>query len=130
MKYLLITCVAGALLLNSETFTRAAGLPFDGSTFRGRIAYSADGNNRDRDDLFEVRYYDGKRGRSEFRLFVGGVHQGQSWTASPDTERWQSRTIANVPVNAGDEIRVQVRADGEETGRLDYVQLNRSANGK
>jgi hypothetical protein len=75
----------------------------------------------------EVRYFDGKGGRSEFTLFVGGVQQGQPWTASADTESWQSRTIPDVPVNVGDEILVKVRGDGGESGRLDYVQLNRDS---
>jgi len=74
----------------------------------------------------EVRYFDGSSGRSEFTLFVGGVQQGEPWTASTDTDSWQSKTIANVPVNSGDDIMVNVRADGTETGRLDYVQLNYS----
>lgn len=72
----------------------------------------------------EVRYFDGRNGRSEFTLFVGGVQWGESWKASADTGSWQSRIAANVPVEIGDEIMVKVRADGGEAGEIDYVQLN------
>jgi hypothetical protein len=72
----------------------------------------------------EVRYFDGKNGRSELKLFVGGVEQGTPWTASGDTGSWKSKTFARVPVRPADEIMVQVRADGQEAGKLDYVQLN------
>jgi len=72
----------------------------------------------------EVRYFDGRNGRSEFALFVGGVQRGESWRASADPDGWRSTTIANVPVGTGDEIMVTVRGDGREIGRIDYVQLN------
>jgi hypothetical protein len=72
----------------------------------------------------EVKYFDGKDGRSDFKLSVGGMQQGEPWTASADTDSWQSKAIPNVTINTGDEIMVQVRGDGGETGRLDYVQLN------
>ncbi|MDH4238863.1 MAG: hypothetical protein OEW48_04815 [Phycisphaerae bacterium] len=72
----------------------------------------------------EVRYFDAKDGRSEFRLLVGGVQRTEPWTASADTGSWQSKTVADVPIKAGDEIILEVRGDGEEACKLDYVQLN------
>ena len=72
----------------------------------------------------EVRYFDGRDGRSEFTLFVGGVQRGEPWRASADIESWQSRTISNVRINVGDEIMVKVRGDGKEIGRIDFVQLS------
>jgi hypothetical protein len=72
----------------------------------------------------EVRFLDEKDGRSEFRLLVGGVQRSEPWTASADTGSWQSKTIADVPVKTGDEITLEVRGDGGEAGKLDYVQLN------
>ena len=74
----------------------------------------------------EVRYFDAKEGRCELSLFVGGVQQGESWTASSHSGNWQTQTIANVAVNAGDEIMVKVQAEGKQTGGLDYVQLNKT----
>jgi len=72
----------------------------------------------------DVRYFDEKDGRSEFKLLVGGVQRGEPWTASADTGSWQSKTVADVPVKVDDEIKVEVRGDGGEAGKLDYVQLN------
>jgi hypothetical protein len=72
----------------------------------------------------EVKYFDEKDGRSEFKLLIGGVQRSETWTASADTENWQSKTVADVPIKVGDEITLEVQGDGEETGKLDYVQLN------
>lgn len=72
----------------------------------------------------EIRYFDNKDGHSELKLYVNGLRKGESWTASADTDSWQSNTISNVTINTGDEIMVEVRADGGEAGKLDYVQLN------
>ena len=47
--------------------------------------------------------------------------------ASADTDNWQSTTIPNLTVHTGDEIRVEVKTDGQELGKLDYVQLNYKA---
>ena len=33
---------------------------------------------------------------------AGGVQQGETWTASADTDSWQSKTFTDVPVKAGD----------------------------
>jgi len=72
----------------------------------------------------EVRYFDAALDSCEFSLLVGGVQQGQTWSASSHTAAWQSREFESVPVKVGDEILVRVRADGGHTGGLDYVQLN------
>jgi hypothetical protein len=72
----------------------------------------------------EVRYFDEKAGHSELKLYVNGNQKGRSWTASADTNSWQSKTIANVTINTGDEIMVEVKAEGGQAGKLDYVQLN------
>jgi len=72
----------------------------------------------------EIRHFDGKDGRSELRLYVNGVQKGRSRTASADTDSWRNTTVSGVTIRTGDDIMVQVRADGGETGRLDYVQLN------
>jgi len=72
----------------------------------------------------EVRYFDGKSGRSELSLLVNGVQKGQSWTASADTDSWQSKTISNVTISTSDKISVEVKADDGEICKLDYIQLN------
>jgi hypothetical protein len=51
MKNLLIITCATALILNPGASARGAGgKPFEGGKFKGRIAYSADGNHNDPDD--------------------------------------------------------------------------------
>src|SRR5262245_60271069 len=51
MKHsLIIGCVAVGLSHIMAAASCAEGGPFDGTTFKGRIAYSADGNFNDRDD--------------------------------------------------------------------------------
>jgi hypothetical protein len=71
----------------------------------------------------EVRYVGGKTGRSEFKLYVGGVPQGRLWVSDAGAEDWQSHVIADVQLNAGDEIVVEVRSDAADACKLDYVQL-------
>jgi hypothetical protein len=72
----------------------------------------------------QVRYFDGKQGRSAYRLFVAGVQQGEAWLASADTDDWQTKTIHGVAIHPGDEIKIAVSGDGAESGKLDYVQFN------
>lgn len=72
----------------------------------------------------DIRYFDEAKGQSELKLFVNGSQQGEPWRASGADEGWKTHTIANVDVKTGDEIVVEVRGDGGERGRLDYVQLN------
>ena len=49
-----ITCVIAIIVHLTSPALYACSEPFDGRSFRGRIAYSCDGNNRDRDDLFAL----------------------------------------------------------------------------
>jgi hypothetical protein len=111
---------------NDRSASHRLGVILTDGTTIGRIGtrydqpYTAPSATHD----VEVRYFDGKSGRSQLRLSVGGVQQGETWTASADTDSWQSRTFTDVPVKVGDEIAVEVLADSPESGKLDYVQLN------
>src|SRR5688572_81645 len=49
---LLLALAMGQAVLCCELSAQTSSAPYAGGQFRGRIAYSADGNNRDRDDLF------------------------------------------------------------------------------
>lgn len=82
--------------------------------------YAAAGGRYD----IDVRFFNEADGRSELKLFVNGVPQGDAWRASGSEPGWKSQTIADVAVSVGDEIMVEVLGDGDETGKLDYVQLN------
>ena len=50
--YLHIACTTTIFLHLFSAALNARSALFDGRNFHGRIAYSCDGNNRDRDDLF------------------------------------------------------------------------------
>ena len=71
----------------------------------------------------EVRFMAGSGGGSQLALAVNHVPQGQPWHTAADPG-WQSRTIDNVPIRAGDEVVVEVQAKDGERVHLDYVQLN------
>ncbi|HEX2523763.1 MAG TPA: hypothetical protein VHP35_16700, partial [Terriglobia bacterium] len=49
-KAIAIACATGILLLCAPPNLSADSGPFDGKNFKGRIAYSADGNHNDEDD--------------------------------------------------------------------------------
>jgi hypothetical protein len=72
----------------------------------------------------DVRYFDANDGRCELTLLVGGVQQEQPPATTSASDGWQTWTIRDVQVSRGDEIVVKVWADGQQTGALDYVQLN------
>jgi hypothetical protein len=74
----------------------------------------------------EIRYLDEKQGRSRLALYVNGVLQGKPWQASLDDGAWKIHTIPNLKIKMGDAIAVEVKQDGSEAGKLDYVQLTRT----
>jgi alpha-glucuronidase len=76
-----------------------------------------------------VQYFDESDGASPFSLFVGD-RQIDSWIAdaqfgssSPNGHTATRRTVRGIRLAPGDEIRVQVTADGNESGALDYVEI-------
>jgi alpha-glucuronidase len=76
-----------------------------------------------------VQYFDESDGASRFTLFVGD-RQVDSWLAdaqfgssSPNGHTATRRTVRGVRLAPGDEIRVQVTTDGNESGALDYVEV-------
>ncbi|GAG25425.1 unnamed protein product, partial [marine sediment metagenome] len=72
----------------------------------------------------EIRYFDERDGHSLFRLFVNRTQKGAAWRASSNDEGWRTQTMPSVVVNPGDEIVVTVKGEGDEYGKLDYVQFN------
>jgi len=73
----------------------------------------------------DVRYLSEKGGPYRLSFHVNGVRQGDAWTSSGDEEGWKTQTIADVPIETGDEISIQVQGQSGVSARLDYVQLNR-----
>jgi hypothetical protein len=72
----------------------------------------------------EIRYLDAKISRCRFELLVNGIAQGAGWESPGKGRGWTSQTVRNVAIGRGDEIMVEVRGNGGEAGRLDYVQLS------
>ena len=72
----------------------------------------------------EIRYFDAKSSRCRLDLFINGVAHGAAWESPGEVRGWTSRIFRDVMIRRGDEIRVEVRGDDAEAGKLDYVQLN------
>jgi hypothetical protein len=72
----------------------------------------------------EIRCFDAQDSRCRLVLSVNGAVQGAAWESPGEDRGWMSRTIRDVTISRGDEIRVDVRADDAEADKLDYVQLN------
>jgi alpha-glucuronidase len=79
-----------------------------------------------------VQYFDESDGASLFTLSVGD-RQVDSWVAdahfgspAPNGHTSTRRTVRNIRLAPGDELRVQVHADGMEGGALDYIELTSS----
>lgn len=69
----------------------------------------------------EVRYFDEKNSRAQFVLFVNARPSGEKWESTGTVSGWTTKPIADVAVNTGDEIRLDIQGAG---ARVDYVQLN------
>jgi hypothetical protein len=71
-----------------------------------------------------LRYRDEKGGAATFALRINGIRQGEIWKASANDDAWTTHTVKEVSLSRGDIIEVEVTADGNERGELDFVQLN------
>ena len=76
-----------------------------------------------------VQYFDESDGASRFTLFVGD-RQIESWVAdaqfgatAPNGHTATRRIVRSVRLAPGDDIRVQVTPDGNESGALDYIEI-------
>jgi hypothetical protein len=84
--------------------------------------YAAGGNY----DI-DVRYFAVRQARLKLTLLVNGTVQGQPHVVPDGYQGWQTWKVRDVALQLGDEIAVKVNADGDQTGSLDFVQLNRRA---
>jgi alpha-glucuronidase len=76
-----------------------------------------------------VRYFDESDGASKFRLLVAG-REVASWVADadlptkdPNGHSSTRHVLRGVRLAAGDVIRIEVTADGEEGGAIDYLEI-------
>ena len=74
----------------------------------------------------DIRYFDKRDVQTSFQLWVNEKQQGVTWRASEDDETWHTHTMQNIVVSPGDTIEIRVTGSASDSGRLDYVQLNRS----
>jgi hypothetical protein len=69
-----------------------------------------------------VSYGDEKAGQSTLTLSVGGKQKGD-WKLSEDVGCWRRKTITNVKINKGEEIKITGVANGGETARVDFIEF-------
>jgi len=70
----------------------------------------------------KIGYADEKNGKAELKLFVNGK-QVDSWLLNHEIDCWTTRTIKDVTLKAGDQIKIVGNADGEEWARVDFIEF-------
>jgi alpha-glucuronidase len=76
-----------------------------------------------------TQYFDESDGVSTFRLLVGGrivdrwVADGDVPSTTPNGHTSTRRTTRHVTLTPGDAIRIEVDADGNESGAVDYIEI-------
>jgi len=71
-----------------------------------------------------LSYVDEKDGQGTLTLAVSGK-QKASWKLSEDVGCWRRKTIPNVKLKNGDEIKIFGVANGKEAARVDYIEFVR-----
>ena len=98
-----------------------------GSTGSVRFRYDGPAGTRE----LRVQYFDEEDGVSKFKLFVADRLVDQ-WPADnhlptpttlPDAHSSIRRTVREVSLRPGDEIRVEGTADGKEYAGIDYIEI-------
>jgi hypothetical protein len=69
-----------------------------------------------------VSYADEKDGQGNISLHVGGKQKAM-WKLGEDVGCWRRKTISNVKIKNGEEIRLTGIADGSETARVDFIEF-------
>ncbi len=69
-----------------------------------------------------VSYADEKNGQGSIALFVGGK-QKASWKLDEDLGCWRRRTIPQVSIKTGDEIKIVGVSNGKELARVDFIEF-------
>ncbi|MCW3111821.1 MAG: hypothetical protein JWR18_217 [Segetibacter sp.] len=71
-----------------------------------------------------VSYVDEKKGEGVISLFVGGK-QKASWKLSEDVDCWRRKTISNIKIKNGEEIKLVGLANGDDLARADFIEFIR-----
>jgi hypothetical protein len=69
-----------------------------------------------------VSYVDEKQGQGTIALFVGGK-QKATWKLNEDVDTWRRKTIPNIKIKKGEEIKIVGVADGKEAARVDFLEF-------
>jgi alpha-glucuronidase len=105
----------------------AVQLPEGTSVGSLRVRFAGEAGPHD----IRVQYFDEEDGVSTYRLFVDDEMLDE-WEADshvptpttlPDAHSSSRRTVSNVMLGPGDEIRVEGRADAGERAGIDYIEL-------
>jgi hypothetical protein len=71
-----------------------------------------------------VSYIDEKDGQGTLELYAGG-RQIADWKLTEDVACWRRKTIPNVKINKGDEIKIVGVMNGMETACVDFIEFIR-----
>lgn len=69
-----------------------------------------------------VCMFDESDGKGTYKLFVNDVQSG-SCTASTNTDKLVTHSLATVELNKGDQIRLEMAPEGGEGCRTDYINI-------
>lgn len=69
-----------------------------------------------------ISYADEKKGQGTITLFVNDKRKA-SWNLNEDVDCWRRKTIKNIQLNKGDEIKIEGKADGVEYARVDFIEF-------
>jgi hypothetical protein len=78
----------------------------------------------------DVRFFAAPQAPSTLTLLVNGTVQGEPRVVPAGYHGWNTWKVRDVSLKLGDEIAVKVKVDGDQTGSLDYVELDWRADQK
>ena len=68
-----------------------------------------------------ISYVDEKEGQGSISVIVGG-NQKATWKLDEDVDCWRRKTIPNVKIKNGEEIKIVGVANGSESARVDFIE--------
>jgi hypothetical protein len=71
-----------------------------------------------------VSYIDEKDGQGTLELYTGG-RKIAGWKLSGDVSCWRRKTLSNVIINKGDEIKIVGLMNAGETACIDFIEFIR-----
>lgn len=115
-----------------ETASGGAAVQMTNPGGEGAISFNYAGADGLHDII--IQYFDENDGASAFKLLLNGqdidrwAATGSFPTHLPDGHSSARRKISNVPLRAGDELRILGKSDGKEKAVVDYIEISASKN--